>query len=283
MTRRNAAMSLLLHRLTRRFEFKASVTITLVFVLVAFAETCLHFFGADVGDLPSPAYAWAWNMDAMQSNAMRVFLYFFMPVAAALVFSGCARDEIDCGMASCVAARSSLRSYMASHMVLAYLGGFLLVFAMLLVLQLLACVAFPFDGTYGGYLDTPLYIETYTADGLLSGIRMSSPYLYNFVFAVWSSAWAGACSLISFALSLLMGKHKTVALVAPTLVSLALFQFAPLVSRSLYRHLHFVYCYPAIAQQDTSLVLFILMPVALTAAAVLLACVPLRRGKDVLL
>ncbi len=283
MTRKTAALSLLLHRLTRRFEFKVSVTVALAFTFVAFAETCLHFYGADVGDLPSPAYAWAWNMDAMQSNAMRVFLYFFMPVVAALVFAGCARDEIDRGMASCVAARSSLRSYLASHMVLTYLGGFLLVFAMLLALQLLACIAFPFDGTYGGYLDTPLYVETHPADGLLYDMRMSTPYLYNFVFAVWSSAWAGACSLISFALSLLAGKHKTVALAVPTLVSLALFQFAPLVSRDLYRHLHFVYCYPAIAQQDNNLALFILMPVALTVAAVLLACIPLRRGKDVLL
>lgn len=154
---------------------------------------------------------------------------------------------------------------------------------MLLALQLLACIAFPFDGTYGGYLDTPLYVETHPADGLLYDMRMSTPYLYNFVFAVWSSAWAGACSLISFALSLLAGKHKTVALAVPTLVSLALFQFAPLVSRDLYRHLHFVYCYPAIAQQDNNLALFILMPVALTVAAVLLACIPLRRGKDVLL
>ena len=124
MTRKTAALSLLLHRLTRRFEFKVSVTVALAFTFVAFAETCLHFYGADVGDLPSPAYAWAWNMDAMQSNAMRVFLYFFMPVVAALVFAGCARDEIDRGMASCVAARSSLRSYLASHMVLTYLGAF---------------------------------------------------------------------------------------------------------------------------------------------------------------
>lgn len=175
MTRKTAALSLLLHRLTRRFEFKVSVTVALAFTFVAFAETCLHFYGADVGDLPSPAYAWAWNMDAMQSNAMRVFLYFFMPVVAALVFAGCARDEIDRGMASCVAARSSLRSYLASHMVLTYLGGFLLVFAMLLALQLLACIAFPFDGTYGGYLDTPLYVETHPADGLLYDMRMSTP------------------------------------------------------------------------------------------------------------
>lgn len=146
-----------------------------------------------------------------------------MPVLSALAFSGSARDDIKRGIAGCLASRSSLRSYLVANIVLTYVAGFLLVFGMLLLLQLLAFVAFPVDGVYGGYLDTPIYIEVIPDDGLMYDLRMDSPYLYNAVFAIWSAGWAGACSLISFGLTFIVGRHKALPLALPTLVSLALF------------------------------------------------------------
>ena len=109
--RNSRVFKLLASRIPHRIEFKITVTISLLFVLVAFAESCLHFYGADTGELPSPAHAWAWNMNLMQINSMRVYLFFFMPVLAALVFAGNARDDIRSGMAECIASRSSLTSY----------------------------------------------------------------------------------------------------------------------------------------------------------------------------
>lgn len=46
---------------------------------------------------------------------------------------------------------------------------------MLLLLQLLAFVAFPVDGVYGGYLDAPIYIEVIPDDGLMYDLRMDLP------------------------------------------------------------------------------------------------------------
>lgn len=73
-----------------------------------------------------------------------------MPVLSALAFSGSARDDIKRDIAGCLASRSSLRSNLVANIVLTYVAGFLLVFGMLLLLQLLAFVAFPVDGVYGG-------------------------------------------------------------------------------------------------------------------------------------
>lgn len=153
----------------------------------------------------------------------------------------------------------------------------------LVLLQLLAFIAFPVNGLYGGYMDTPIYIDVMSNDGLLYDLRIDSPYIYNMIFAVWSSAWGGLCSLFSFGLSFLLRKHKTVALVIPTLVSLALFQLSPLVSSSVYQLLHFSYCYPNIDRQLNDPLFFVVYPAVITALSLLVASTPLFKGKDVLL
>lgn len=76
-----ALLKVLFLRMFRRAECRIAITVTLLCCLIAFGETCFKFYGADVGELPSAAYAWAWNMDAMQVNASRVYLFFVMPVA----------------------------------------------------------------------------------------------------------------------------------------------------------------------------------------------------------
>ena len=208
---------------------------------------------------------------------------FFMPVLSALAFSGRARDDIKRGIAGCLASRSSLRSYLVANIVLTYVAGFLLVFGMLLLLQLLAFVAFPVDGVYGGYLDTPIYIEVIPDDGLMYDLRMDSPYLYNAVFAIWSAGWAGACSLISFGLTFIVGRHKALPLALPTLVSLALFQFAPMVVDSASGYLHFPYCYPDIASQAGDSVYFAGLLLIMTVLSLAASFAPFAKGKDVLL
>lgn len=283
MNNSKAIFSLLVQRLSKRLEFKVAVTVSLLFAVVAFIETCMHFYGSDVGDLPSPAYAWAWNMDAMQVNSMRVYLHFFMPILAAMAFSGSVGDDIKRGVAGCLASRSSVRTYLVANIVLTYAAGFLLVFGMLLLLQLLAFVAFPIDGVYGGYLDTPIYVEVIPDGGLMYDLRMSSPYAYNMVFAVWSAAWAGACSLVSFGLMFVVGRHKALPLVLPTLVSLALFQFAPMVVDSALGYLHFPYCYPDIAGQAGNFTYFAGLLLAVTALSLAISFIPFAKGKDVFL
>ena len=101
-------------RALRRTECKIAITVTLLFCLISFAETCLRFYGADQGELPSAAYAWAWNMDAMQVNASRVYLFFIMPIAGALVFFRCrsARFEVRKRLLTGV---SLFRHYMCSR------------------------------------------------------------------------------------------------------------------------------------------------------------------------
>lgn len=94
-----ALLKVLFLRMFRRAECRIAITVTLLCCLIAFGETCFKFYGADVGELPSAAYAWAWNMDAMQVNASRVYLFFVMPVAAALVFADAARQDLRSGAA----------------------------------------------------------------------------------------------------------------------------------------------------------------------------------------
>lgn len=103
-----ALLKVLFLRMFRRAECRIAITVTLLCCLIAFGETCFKFYGADVGELPSAAYAWAWNMDAMQVNASRVYLFFVMPVAAALVFADAARQDLRSGAACLLASRTSV-------------------------------------------------------------------------------------------------------------------------------------------------------------------------------
>lgn len=177
-----ALLKVLFLRMFRRAECRIAITVTLLCCLIAFGETCFKFYGADVGELPSAAYAWAWNMDAMQVNASRVYLFFVMPVAAALVFADAARQDLRSGAACLLASRTSVTTCVLAYGITSFIGAFLLTFVALVLLQVLALVAFPVEGTFEGYLGMPMYLDLRTPGGLFAGIWNSSPYAYNIIF-----------------------------------------------------------------------------------------------------
>lgn len=277
-----ALLKVLFLRMFRRAECRIAITVTLLCCLIAFGETCFKFYGADVGELPSAAYAWAWNMDAMQVNASRVYLFFVMPVAAALVFADAARQDLRSGAACLLASRTSVTTCVLAYGITSFIGAFLLTFVALVLLQVLALVAFPVEGTFEGYLGMPMYLDLRTPGGLFAGIWNSSPYAYNMIFTCGAAFWAGASALLSCSLGLFMRRNK-LALIVPAAISLAAFVVLPLVAPRLGNLLHFYVMYPKLNDQVISVFRFIATPCLCLIPSVCLMAVACKRGRDVLL
>lgn len=273
---------LLFRRMRSRTETKVAVTIALGFVLAGFIETCMQFYGADMGELPTPATAWAWNIDAMRVNSMRVYLFFFAPVLAGLMFADSARADVDSGFAPCIAARCSTNAWFTVHAVASFLGGFAITLGVLALLQALAFTAFPADGTFTGRIGVPVWQGAPWDFGFLSELSRVHPYAFNLVFALWTSCWMGACALLSFALTFLLRKGRVLALLLPMLIPLALFQILPRVLRWLYEMLPYFRAYPGSWPQPLDLMGFV-APLVFLFAAALACCVAARRKEDVLL
>ncbi len=276
--------SALFKHMLRRWQFSAAILVAVLFALASFSETCFRYYGSDLGEVPSPAYGWAWNMTAMQNNSARIYLFFFMLPLAALIFSGSARQDIVSGSSACLISRMPLRRYIVAHAVMSFVAGFALTLSFLCLLQALAFMAFPLSGVSEGYIDTPIYLDVIPTDGMLAGTKASLPYAYNAIFMVWTSTWAGASSLMSFGLSLLIKGNKAFALLSPTAFWLAVFQVSPLLPSSWSGCLYMNLSYPDIGSQTLSLPLFAAVPIAYLALALLFILIIVRvEGRDILL
>ena len=123
--------------------WRYAVVVGLVAMSVCFVQTCLVFWGHDVGEVPAADVAWVGNYESMQTPLFCFYPYFLMPFLAAAVFGDSLFLDVRRRYAGCVAVRASLRSYLFSGALATFVGGFLVVFVPLLVSQLLAFVAFP--------------------------------------------------------------------------------------------------------------------------------------------
>ncbi|MBE6468657.1 MAG: hypothetical protein E7001_01505 [Coriobacteriaceae bacterium] len=284
VSRFSAVLGVQFRRMPRRPQFRIAVTVSLGFVAIAFTETCFRFFGADCSQLPSPATAWAWNMDVMQVNSMRVYLHFFMLILAALMFSDAAAEDIRRGVAGVIASRTSIGSFVLSHVIVAFTGGFLLVLSTLVLLQALAIIAFPPEGVMEGALGVPLYTRDLLPDEFIfSDLYRLHPYLYNSVFMVWSALWAGLMSVVSLGISLLMRRMRAIALVIPGVAALVLYSISSSSSLGIFHMLFFRLVTPGYGIPLDSSALFFGEPVFLFIVAAGLVVAARAKGRDLLL
>jgi hypothetical protein len=268
-------------RLLSRVETRFAVTAVLIITVVAFVETCLHFIGSDVGALPSAAYGWAWNMDALQIQSMRVFAYFLIFIIAASVFADNLLLDSKSGIVACIATRCSTPLYVAVNAILTFLGGFFVVLLPLAISQLLAFLVFPIEGTFAGHYNTPVFFFEGDGNILFPSLYYNYPYINNMVFALYASLWAGIMALLSFALSLVIRKNRLISIGIPTALALLSIFIVPLVFDSSMTYVY--YLYPNSAISGLNPIYFALAPlVILVASAALIAWV-INVKKDVFL
>ena len=203
--------------------WRYAVVVGLVAMSVCFVQTCLVFWGHDVGEVPAADVAWVGDYESMQTPLFCFYLYFLMPFLAAAVFGDSLFLDVRRRYAGCVAVRASLRSYLFSGALAAFVGGFLVVFIPLLVSQLLAFVAFPATSGQDAY---QLLLNTSAAEvdstgwydkTLFLGLFLNARYLLNLIFIVYDALWGGLLALAAFALSLYVRTSRLLVVGLPAL------------------------------------------------------------------
>ena len=131
------------HRAFRSKNWRYALLVFVVVLSVAFIQTCLGFWGHDVAELPSAAYAWAGNHGAMQTPVFGLFVYFLMIPCSSAAFADRLYLDARQKQANAIVSRASLRAYVVSIAAIAFAFAFLLTFLALVLSQLMSLAAFP--------------------------------------------------------------------------------------------------------------------------------------------
>lgn len=262
--------------------WRYAVVVGLVAMSVCFVQTCMVFWGHDVGEVPAADVAWVGNYESMQTPLFCFYLYFLMPFLAAAVFGDSLFLDVRRRYAGCVAVRSSLRSYLFSGAIVAFVGGFLVVFVPLLVSQLLAFVAFPATSGQDAY---QLLLNTSAAEvdstgwydkTLFLGLFLNARYLLNLIFIVYDALWGGLLALAAFALSLYVRTSRLLVVGLPALVLIVSSYLLP-------SDLDIAQCLIFSLVIPRSPTVFLVAPLVVLLVLVGALWLPLVRRKDVLL
>ena len=204
--------------------WRYAVVVGLVAMSACFIQTCLVFWGHDMGEVPAADVGWVGNYESMQTPLFCFYLYFLMPFLAAAVYGDSFFLDGRRRYAGCVATRSTLRSYLSSGAFAAFAGGFLVVAIPLLASQLLAFFAFPATAGQDAY---HLLLITSAAEADATGWYsrtlfldsfLNARYLLNLAFIFYDALWGALLALASFVLSLYLHTSRLFVVGMPALL-----------------------------------------------------------------
>lgn len=285
MKRPNGILSLHVRRAIASRSWRYALVVSLLVVVISFVQLCLNFWGHDVADLPSASIGWVGNHGYMSTPLFGMWVFMLMFPLTASVYGDALHTHRRDGLMTVIASRTSAARYLLTGAVVAFLGAFLVAFVVLVVAQLVSLIVFPLvagqDAFALSFNSPASEVDPWGAlrdSLLLSDLYFGNRYLYNLIFCVYDAAWAGLMALASYALSCYVKKSHVVALGMPTLVYLALSNFLPFdVSPGSYVGLTVSWT------PGGSVAFFVLAPVVILAALVVVLALPLALKRDVLL
>lgn len=256
-----AVLKLHFLRLLMRKELWIAFSAMLLFVTVSFIETCVNFYGFDLGALPSAALAWIGNFELLRVKVFGIAIYFFIFLIAGAAYSDSHVVACRTGVVDHVVLRCGRRIYVSTLTIVTFISGVLVLLVPLAISQALALIVFPVEGapfgfsTWFGSSVTDISSAWHQASSaLFSSLRLAHPYLYNLLFIVYLSLWGGIMSLSSLAISFVVGKRRLLVLGLPTLCYLMSMFVLPQPLRLAH------YLYPCVIVSGLSPILFAVAP-----------------------
>lgn len=273
------------HRAFRSKTWRYALLVFVAVLSVAFIQTCLGFWGHDVAELPSAAYAWAGNHGAMQTPVFGLFVYFLMIPCSSAAFADRIFIDVRQKQANAIASRASLRSYIASVAATAFVLAFLVALFALVFSQLMAIAAFPLVAGQDAFAEfnTPASYDAAMTPAagmdLLGSLALDNRYAFNLLIALYEALWSGIAALVSVAISLYSKRSRVLVLGLPTLLLLVSSNFLPSEVNVMATYLGLSFIWGS----GASLFWFIALPVLAMLAAVAAITVALLTKRDVLL
>lgn len=273
------------HRAFRSKTWRYALLVFVAVLSVAFIQTCLGFWGHDVAELPSAAYAWAGNHGAMQTPVFGLFVYFLMIPCSSAAFADRIFIDVRQKQANAIASRASLRSYIASVAATAFVLAFLVALFALVFSQLMAIAAFPLVAGQDAFAEfnTPASYDAAMTPAvgmdLLGSLALDNRYAFNLLIALYEALWSGIAALVSVAISLYSKRSRVLVLGLPTLLFLVSSNFLPSEVNVMATYLGLSFIWGS----GASLFWLIALPVLAMLAAVAAITVALLTKRDVLL
>ena len=261
-----------------RSEFKFALTLMLVIVTAAFIEVCVRFQGKDVGELPSAAAAWIGNADTMQVQSIRILVFFLVFIIGSSVFADNFYSDKKSGILYSIVTRTSIKTYVASSIIVIFAGAFFVIFVPLALSQLLAFIVFPASATEFVAFNWPSYMSSANFESpIFPDLFYNHPYFQNVLFLVNISSWAGIMALLAFAISLYTQKSRLIVLCVPTTIVLLTWFILP------QNLALFGYLYPTVSTIGRSAAFFFAAPPIVLAVVFALILLAVERHRDFML
>lgn len=164
-----------------------------------------YYFGVDGTGLGTPL-----NTGSMRTatTSIYIFLQIFLPFLASMAFVGCHFATLSSGALKSLLPRVGRGRYYRSGAFTAFAGGFLVIFAPMLLEQLVLCVAFPMEIPYT--IGRPGYEDNHIlgVGEAMQWLQVRFPYLFNFIYCLLPGLTGGAAALLSYACSLYFHKSR---------------------------------------------------------------------------
>ncbi|RVU98501.1 hypothetical protein EII22_01460 [Coriobacteriales bacterium OH1046] len=285
MARGNDILHIRLSRVFSSKVFRVGLLVSLIIMVICFVQTCLSFWGHDVGEIPSAAVAWSGNHGSMGTSLYGMYLFFLMFPISSAAASDCFYMDKARNRSVCLAQRSGTVRYVVSGAIVSFVAAFVAVLIPLFVSQMLGFLAFPVaagqDAFAQGFNTPASYLGgwgTAYDSMMLSSVFFNDRYLYNLMFCFYDAFWAAAMALCSYAVSLYVRKGRVLVLGCPTIVFLLFSALLPsAVNPGTYVGLSVSW------GVEGSLPFFVLSPLVVATGAVAAIALSLILKRDVLL
>ena len=281
----NAGLRMLRLQISRAFRSKTLpyvALISLAAMAVCFVQSCLRFWGHEVGEVPSAAVMWVGNEASTNTRLFSFFVaYLLFPLSAA-IFGDSFFADAKSRASQYLATRSSLRAYVVSGAVAAFLVSLVVFFVVFAAFQALALVAFPVEEGQDAYrlfgVETVGANEFAWYDGMMfRGLFFANRYLYNLLYCAYDALWAGLMSLAAYVVSLYVRRSRLVVIGLPTFLFAVLWLALPPELNIMQ------YMLSTTGLAGLSEAVFVALPVFALALLAALLAVPIATRRDLLL
>ncbi|WP_158523922.1 hypothetical protein [Paenibacillus bovis] len=178
--------------------------------LGAFILNCYRVFNTDLSSIRS-----VYEMTILQATSSKIILsteLILLPFMIPLIYSDTYYSDVSNKVNLLILTRTKYKYYIWSKAIVIFIVSFFTVFFPLLLNQLLSFIPFPLYG-YDNRFALPTYdigIQNYDANAMFDLLRLTHPFLYNVLFSLFISIFAGLFSLLAFSVFLFLKKNKFV-------------------------------------------------------------------------
>lgn len=187
-----------------RFQFKLMFLLLSFISVASFIIICYVFYGDSLYFIRS-AYEQSLVMSIYLSNTLYM-LCLTIPLFATIIYSDSYITDRNEGVHKSIAVRTDFRKYIVAKAIVTFVMTWFSFFFALALNQLLCFIAFPVVGADNNFA-LPSYdigVQNYTPYDLFDLLRLESPALYNWLYMIIFSLFAGIVALLIYAMFLVL-------------------------------------------------------------------------------